>query len=51
MRMTGDVMLIHGINDSLVPYSYSEKALEESYTSEALFWFRYMESVLLMDLR
>lgn len=30
----GDVMLIHGINDSLVPYSYSEKALEESYTSE-----------------
>ena len=30
----GDVMLIHGINDSLVPYSYSEKAIEEAYTGE-----------------
>ena len=26
----GDVMIIHGINDSLVPYSYSEKAIEEA---------------------
>ena len=30
----GDVMIIHGINDSLVPYSYSEKAIEEAYTGE-----------------
>ena len=30
----GDVMIIHGINDMLVPYSYSEKAMEEAYTSE-----------------
>ncbi|MGO5541769.1 alpha/beta hydrolase family protein [Blautia sp. HCP3S3_H10_1] len=30
----GDVMIIHGINDMLVPYSYSEKAIEEAYTSE-----------------
>lgn len=30
----GDVMIIHGINDMTVPYSGSEKALEESYTSE-----------------
>ena len=27
-------MIIHGINDSLVPYSYSEKAIEEAYTGE-----------------
>ena len=29
-----DVMLIHGVNDSLVPYSASEKAIEESYTGD-----------------
>ena len=31
MDMTG---FLDGINDSLVPYSYSEKAIEEAYTGE-----------------
>lgn len=30
----GDIMLFHGINDSLVPYSYSEKAIEKAYTGK-----------------
>ncbi|MCD8154219.1 MAG: alpha/beta fold hydrolase [Clostridiales bacterium] len=31
----GDVLLMHGMNDSLVPYTLSVKALEECYTESA----------------
>jgi len=30
-RYTGDVLLIHGINDIIVPYSYAVTALTEAY--------------------
>lgn len=32
---TGDVLLMHGMNDSLVPYTLSVRALEESYAESA----------------
>ena len=32
---TGDVLLIHGLNDTTVPYTYSVQALEEAYADSS----------------
>ena len=34
-KYTGDVMIIHGLNDKTVPYSYSLKAITTAYSAAA----------------